>query len=112
MSILKGRQNSIPFVEILKMGHRVAQDLEAPFEIESSGHFVHDVRVIGIIQGFQHVEELLAAHGEGIRVKRVDRDVRWQVIVLRAGAGVVVGADYHGDGGCIEVEQGMNALPA
>ena len=65
-----------------------------------------------MVECFEHVEELLATQGQGIRVNRVDRDVGWQVIILRSGAGIMLGADHHGDGGRIEVEEGVNAFPA
>ncbi len=42
---------------------------------------------------------------------RVERDVGWQVIILRSGAGVVMSADHHGDRWRIEVEQGVDTFP-
>ena len=43
------------------------------------------------------------------RRELADRDVRREVIELRAGAGIVVCAQDDGDGGAVEMEEGVNA---
>ena len=77
VSFLEYRKNRLPLVENLKVCHGVTEDIEAPLKIQALYHFVHEFCVTGVVESFEHVEELFATRCQGVRVQRVDLDVGW-----------------------------------
>jgi hypothetical protein len=72
---LKYRKCLLPLAEFLKVSHRVTQNVKAPLEIQALHHFPYECCVVGVVEGFEHIEELLVTCCQRIRVERVDRDV-------------------------------------
>ena len=86
--------------------------MEASLEIQALHHLPHVTYVARMLEIFEHIEELLTAHCQSIRVKRVHRDVRWQVVILRSRARIMMGAHHHSDGGRIKVKKRVDTFPA
>ena len=93
----------------MQAGHAVLQDEEPALQIEVGQHVTHQPGIVGRVHLLQHVQQLLAPHGQGVAVHRINRQVRRQQIELWSGAGIMLGAHDHGDGRGIEMEQRMDA---
>ena len=61
VSLLKCRENFIEAIEFFQTRHRMAEHVEATLEIKTLHHFIHESGVVRGIDGFQHVEQLLAS---------------------------------------------------
>ena len=109
MALAKELQGRGPLATIPQRGHAVLENVKAALEIERAEHFHHDLGISGVIALLHDIEELLPPHGERVRVHGIDGDMRREVIELRAGARVVVRAHDDGDGGAVEMEEGVNA---
>lgn len=106
--LFEDAEDGCGLVQLLEITEAVMQDGETAFEIEVGDHLQEQRDVTGVFGSFEDVEELFAAEGELVAETRVEADVGGHVVELGAGSGIVLRTDDHGDGGGIQMEEGVD----